>query len=58
MLSTSTYENFNINTMIVFFKKKKKEEEERDWPGTFLLFGVEDLDGVWGEEIEKKHLIN
>jgi hypothetical protein len=30
MLSTSTYENFNINTMIVFLKKKKKEEEERD----------------------------
>ena len=44
--------------MIVFFFKKKKEEEERDWPRTFLLFGVEDLDGVWGEEIEKKHLIN
>ena len=38
--------------MIVFFLKKK--EEERDWPGTFLLFGMEDLDGVWEEEIENE----
>jgi hypothetical protein len=34
MLSTSTYENFNINTMIVFLKKKKKRKnEERETSG-------------------------
>ena len=51
--------NFQYKHNDSFFKKKKKEEEERDWPGTFLLFPVEDLDGMWGEEIEiKKKTIN
>ena len=41
-----------------FFFKKKREEEAGDWPETFLLAGVKDLDGMKGEEIECEKIIN